>query len=148
MYSVVSKNIINYGNRKQEHLEQDFENNDNRADCHRYCLRHTSLLWITRQKKRMVISNHPLLFLWLISNQVKLGTAGIVISTLFAQGTEADVTCFHRLVEEHLLRFTATFESSLLRLRFRRHCGRMCPGCQALSVGYPGHVFHGGQRPL
>ena len=46
MYSVVSKNIINYGNRKQEHLEQDFENNDNRADRHRYGLRHTSLLWM------------------------------------------------------------------------------------------------------
>ena len=46
MYSVVSKNIINYGNRKQEHLEQDFENNDNRADCHRYGFRHTSLLRI------------------------------------------------------------------------------------------------------
>ena len=46
MYSVVSKNIINYGNRKQEHLEQDFENNDNRADRHRYGFRHTSLLWM------------------------------------------------------------------------------------------------------
>ena len=27
-------------------MEQDFENNDNRADRHRYGLRHTSLLWM------------------------------------------------------------------------------------------------------
>ena len=27
-------------------MEQDFENNDNRADRHRYGFRHTSLLWM------------------------------------------------------------------------------------------------------
>ena len=61
MYSVVSKNIINYGNRKQEHLEQDFENNDN--DTHRpgHCLRRTILLWITTHHSKLIIMSNAIL---------------------------------------------------------------------------------------
>ena len=46
MYSVVSKNIINYGNSKQRHLEQDFENRHHSTHRHRYGFRHPSLLRI------------------------------------------------------------------------------------------------------
>jgi len=54
------------------------------------------------------------LYMPLVRNQVKLCTAGEVVTILFAQGTEADVTGLDRLVEEYFLRFAAAFQSALL----------------------------------
>ena len=46
MYSVVSKKQKAYGKRKQEHLEQDFENRHHSTHRLGYDFRHTSLLWM------------------------------------------------------------------------------------------------------
>ena len=61
MYSVVSKKQKAYGKRKQEHLEQDFENNDNGTHRPGHCLRRTSLLWITTHHSKLIIMSNAIL---------------------------------------------------------------------------------------